>query len=326
MRKLTRTSLIVAALLAALIYLNNTSLLAAPPEGGPVLLAHRGMAQTYHRDGLTNETCTAARIYPPEHAYLENTLASMQAAFEAGAGVVELDVHPTTDGAFAVFHDWTLDCRTEGTGVTREHSLAELKALDIGYGYTADGGKTFPFRGKGVGLMPSLDEVLARFPDKRLLINIKSNDPAEGVQLAERLAQLPPAQRDLIMVYGAHRPIDALKARLPGIPVGSKSSMKSCLVRYFALGWSGHVPASCRKGLMLVPLNVAPWLWGWPNRLLQRMHDAGVQVFVAGPYEGGSSGGVDDLNQFARLPQGYRGGIWTNRVERIAPAVRKAKN
>ncbi len=326
MRKLTRTSLIVAALLAALIYLNNTSLLADPPEGGPVLLAHRGMAQTYHRDGLTNETCTAARIYPPEHAYLENTLASMQAAFEAGAGVVELDVHPTTDGAFAVFHDWTLDCRTEGTGVTREHSLAELKALDIGYGYTADDGKTFPFRGKGVGLMPSLDEVLAQFPGKRFLINIKSNDPAEGVQLAERLAQLPPAQRDLIMVYGAHRPIDALKARLPDIPVGSKASMKDCLVRYFALGWSGNVPESCRKGLMLVPLNVAPWLWGWPNRLLQRMHDAGVQVFVAGPYEGGSSGGVDDLNQFARLPQGYRGGIWTNRVERIAPAVRKAKN
>ena len=109
--------------------------------------------------------------------YLENTIASIEAAFAAGADIVEFDVHPTTDGHFAVFHDWTVDCRTEGHGVTREHTLAELKALDIGYGYTADGGKTFPFRGKGVGLMPSLDEVLAAFPMRRLLINVKSNDP-----------------------------------------------------------------------------------------------------------------------------------------------------
>ena len=58
--------------------------------------------------------------------------------------------------------------------------MAELKALDIGYGYTADGGTTFPFRGKGVGLMPTLDEVIARFPDKCFHINVKSNDPAEG--------------------------------------------------------------------------------------------------------------------------------------------------
>ncbi len=72
----------------------------------------------------------------------------MHAAFDAGADIVEFDVHPTTDGHFAVFHDWTLDCRTDGKGVTREHTLAELKKLDAGYGYTADGGKTYPLRGK----------------------------------------------------------------------------------------------------------------------------------------------------------------------------------
>ncbi len=27
--------------------------------------------------------------------------------------------------------------------------MSELKTLDIGYGYTADGGKSFPFRGQG---------------------------------------------------------------------------------------------------------------------------------------------------------------------------------
>ena len=172
---------------AAVIWLNNTSLWVAPAPK-PTLLAHRGLAQTYGTEGLTATTCTAARIFPPEHDFIENTLPSMRAAFAAGADIVELDIHPTTDGQFAVFHDWTLDCRTDGRGVTREHSLADLKKLDVGHGYTADGGKTWPFRGKGVGLMPSLDEVLAAFPDKRFLIHIKSNDPAEGRQLAS-----PPA-------------------------------------------------------------------------------------------------------------------------------------
>ena len=154
MRKVLLLALAVLIPLAGFIYFNNRPRSTSPRGGSPVLLAHRGLAQTFTREDLDAETCTATRIRPPEHPYLENTLPSMEAAFAAGADVVEFDVHPTTDGKFAVFHDWTLDCRTEGKGVTREHTLAELKALDIGYGYTADGGKTFPFRGKGVGLMP----------------------------------------------------------------------------------------------------------------------------------------------------------------------------
>ena len=114
----------LALALAAFVYLNNTNLLSAPDTGRPVLLAHRGLHQTFPADGLKGDTCTPTRILPPEHGYLENTLASMQAAFAAGADIVELDVHPTTDGHFAVFHDWTLDCRTDGKGVTREHTLA----------------------------------------------------------------------------------------------------------------------------------------------------------------------------------------------------------
>ncbi len=139
------------------VYLNNTSFFMVQPEKGkPLLVAHRGLGQTFPLEGITGETNTARIIYEPEHPYLENTIPSMEAAFQAGADIVELDVHPTKDGQFAVFHDWILDYRTDGTGVTREHTMAELKELDIGYGYTADEGKTYPFRGKGVGLMPSL--------------------------------------------------------------------------------------------------------------------------------------------------------------------------
>ena len=94
--------------------------------------------------------------------------------------------------------------------------MAELRQLDVGYGYTADGGQTFPFRGKGVGLMPSLSGVLAAFPDQRLLINVKSHDRSEGEKLAAVLNGLAASRRSLIMIYGGDEPIEVIKATRTG--------------------------------------------------------------------------------------------------------------
>jgi glycerophosphoryl diester phosphodiesterase len=309
---------------AAAVYINNTNHLATHREGKPVLLAHRGIAQRFDERELKNDTCTAARMLPPTHQYLENTIESMRAGFAAGADIVELDVHPTTDGEFAVFHDWTLDCRTDGQGVTREHSMAYLKKLDIGRGYTADGGKTFPFRGKGIGLMPTLDEVLATFPGQRLLINVKSRDPSEGEKLAAVLDKLPADRRAQIMVYGGDEPIEVVRQRASDIRTISRGAIKSCLLGYIGYGWSGVVPKACHNAMVMLPINVAPWMWGWPDRFLNRMKAANSEVFVLGPYRGGEfSTGIDSPEQFARLPQNYSGGIWTNEIEAIAPLTRK---
>ncbi|SCB35731.1 glycerophosphoryl diester phosphodiesterase [Bradyrhizobium shewense] len=306
------------------VYINNTSLLALHQGGKPVLLAHRGMAQRFDERDVKNDTCTAARMLPPTHDYLENTIPSMRASFDAGADVVELDVHPTTDGEFAVFHDWTLDCRTDGHGVTREQSVAKLKMLDIGYGYTADGGKSFPFRGKAIGMMPTLSEVLATFPDKKLLINVKSRDPSEGEKLAGVLNALPAERRRTVMVYGGDEPIDAIRRLTPDVRTISRAAIRSCLIRYIGYGWTGLVPAACRNAMVLVPINAAPWLWGWPDRFLARMNGVNSAVFVLGPYSGGEfSTGIDTPEAFARLPQGYAGGIWTNEIEAIAKIAGK---
>jgi len=316
MRRFWRVFFLVLLLFAGFVFLNNSNLFAPELSGEPVLLAHRGMAQRFDATGVTNDTCTASRILPPTHAYLENTIASMRASFDAGADIVELDIHPTTDGQFAVFHDWTLDCRTNGRGVTREQPMSYLKSLDIGYGYTADGGMTFPFRGKGVGMMPSLGEVLETFPDKRFLINVKSNDPTEGEKLAGVLKNLSPEQRASLMAYGGDRPISALSAMSPEIKTMSRNSLKSCLLQYFAYGWSGVVPQPCRSTIVYVPINIAPWLWGWPNRFLDRMASAGSSVFVLGPYRGGDfSTGMDSAGELERLPNGYSGGVLTNEIE-----------
>lgn len=319
-----RRRIVLATLLAfaGVVYLLNASWLAPQPAGKPVLLAHRGVHQNFHRDGLTAQSCTATMIYPPVHDFIENTLSSMKAAFDAGADIVEFDIHPTADGHFAVFHDWTLDCRTDGKGVTRDHLLADLKRLDIGYGYTVDGGRTFPLRGKGIGMMPSLDEVLTAFPGKGFFIHVKSRDKGEGAKLAARLRQLAPEERASLAVYGASEPVEEVRRQLPDIYVGASGALKGCLLGYIATGWFGRVPDACRGRAMLVPLNIAPWLWGWPNRFMARMKAANSAVFILGDYDGANfTTGIDSAVELDRLPKEFSGGLWTNRIETIAPLL-----
>ncbi|MGO4544620.1 glycerophosphodiester phosphodiesterase family protein [Paenibacillus sp. 2TAB23] len=310
---------IALVLLIVFIYVNNNSWFGSNRDGDPALLAHRGLAQTFSMEGIQNDTCTAERINEPDHSYLENTIASIDAAFQAGADIVEFDIHITKDNQFAVFHDLTLECRTNRSGVTRDYTMDELKKLDIGYGYTADGGKTFPFRGKGVGLMPSLTEVLERFPNQKLLIDIKSNDPDEGKLLAQYLSELTKQRRSLLAAYGGDEPIAELKNKLPDMRVMSKATMKSCLLPYMAVGWTGYVPKACTNSQLHVPEKIGPLLWGWPDKFLNRMDKADNRVIVVGGDGSDFSSGFDTQDDIERLPSNFSGMIWTNRIERIAP-------
>ena len=309
--------------LALLIWSFNSSLIASAPEGDTKLLAHRGAHQTFSHETVENDTCTAALMDPPSHDFLENTIAGMQAAYAAGADVVEIDVHLTPDRKFAVFHDWTLDCRTDGKGVTEETDSATLKTLDIGHGYTADDGKTYPFRGKGVGQMPMLEEVFAANPAGGLLINFKSRRAEEGEALAALLKANPAWREKVFGVYGGAEPTNAALSGIPGLRGYTGKSAMGCLLRYLGTGWIGHVPEACRNTLVPVPRNYAFLLWGWPNRFLTRMKDAGSEVILVGPY-GGEAGstGIDTREQVDDLPTPFPGYVWTNRILEIGPAVK----
>lgn len=315
---------IVAVLFAAVVWLLNTSLLATPPLGAPKILAHRGIHQTYPKAGVGKDTCTAEMIEKPRHDYLENTIASMQAAFDAGAAVVELDVHLTPDRQLAVFHDWTLECRTEGTGVTEETPMTMLKTLDIGYGYTADGGKTFPFRGKGVGQMPTLQEVFTALPGRQFLVNFKSRRAEEGSALAALLETHPEWRAAVFGVYGGGEPTQETLKLVDGMRGYDRSSAVGCLARYLAYGWTGVVPAACQSTLVIVPGNYAPWLWGWPDRFAQRMKSAGSEIILLGPYAGGDfTTGIDSAEDLELVPETFSGYVWTNRAETIGPMLAK---
>ena len=106
-----------------------------------------------------------------------NTLYAFRRAVAAGADVLELDVHASQDGALVVIHDDTLDRTTDGGGLVKDKTLAELKKLDAGYDWSPERtGESFPYRGRGITI-PTLEEVFEAFPDTRVNVEIKQTDP-----------------------------------------------------------------------------------------------------------------------------------------------------
>lgn len=62
----------------------------------------------------------------------ENTLAAFARAIDAGADMLELDVHLTLDERVAVIHDRTLQRTTTGNGAVRSYSSHEISQFDAG--------------------------------------------------------------------------------------------------------------------------------------------------------------------------------------------------
>ncbi len=105
----------------------------------------------------------------------ENTLLGLKRAVEIGVDFLETDVRLTKDDEFVLFHDDDL-VRTAGeSGTIRDKTLDELRQIDLGYNFTLDDGKTFPYRGKGHTII-TLGEAFEAFPDMMFNIDIKDKE------------------------------------------------------------------------------------------------------------------------------------------------------
>ena len=95
----------------------------------------------------------------------ENTLASINLAWNRNADAVEIDVHLTCDNKIAVIHDSNTNRTGDRYKKVRSESLDELKKIDVG-----------KFKGEQWldEKIPSLEEVLITIPaDKKIFIEIK---------------------------------------------------------------------------------------------------------------------------------------------------------
>jgi glycerophosphoryl diester phosphodiesterase len=318
MRKIKKRYILLSILgcLIMFMWFNNTNLFTQKQEDYK-LLAHRGLAQTFDISKVEWDTNTAEIIYEPEHDYLENTIQSMEVAFTYGADVVELDIQRTKDNQLAVFHDYDLSMRTEGEGVVSDYTMEELKQLDIGYRYTADNGKTYPFRGKGIGMMPELKEVLEAFPDKDLLIHMKDGDLETAKILWKYLENMSPERLSQLTFYGNNEGLMYLREQNSSIRVLSMKLLKSALIKYELLGWTGYIPEELHNMEIHIPLKFAKYLWGWPHKFTKRMETVNTRVVIV-EGDGKWSEGFDTIESLEKIPKGFNGYVWTNRIDRLA--------
>ncbi len=127
----------------------------------------------------------------------ENTLVCFQKAVEQGAGFVEFDVRGTKDGEVVIIHDATLERTASGRGRVKHRGLKDLKALDAGYRFTPDGGRSFPCRGQSIEI-PTLAEFLTAFRETRAIVEIKQARPSIVRRVIEIVRDLHSEDRVLL--------------------------------------------------------------------------------------------------------------------------------
>lgn len=89
----------------------------------------------------------------------ENTRAAFDRAIALGADAIETDVQLSADGELVLFHDAMVDRTSDGHGPVADHTLAELRRLDLGGWFSA------AFAGERVLTVSELlDEYAERIP------------------------------------------------------------------------------------------------------------------------------------------------------------------
>lgn len=207
--------------------------------------------------------------------YPENTLPAFESAVRMGIDVVETDIHLTKDGLLVIWHDPTLERNTDGRGRIEDHTLEELRRFDAGYTFTQDGGKTFPFRGKGVRIC-TLAEALEHCPEQRFNIDLKTKCP----EIVDEFIKVIREHDAVDRVVGASFHLSNLK-RLRRLAPDFLTSVTTAEVVPLLFRQKTHTlpKAFKRKIIFQIPMAVGPVKVVTPA-FVKAMHQRGAVVMV----------------------------------------------
>lgn len=234
----------------------------------------------------------------------ENTVAAFDLGLAAGADGLELDVHLSSDGVPVVIHDATLDRTTDASGPVQARSVDELARVDAGCRYT-DGHQTPPWARQGIGV-PTLAEVLRRYPTIPIIVEIKVDTEACGIRVAEVVKVAGAVDRVCLAGAGA-RSARGARGVLPAAGSACQAEVRWALYR----SWVGWPVRSAGHGGYQVP-EYAGRLRVVSPRFIRHAHAAGLAVEVWT---------VDDASDMARLLRWGVDGLISNRPD-VAVSVR----
>lgn len=237
----------------------------------------------------------------------ENTLAAFDLGLAAGADGLELDVHLSADGVPVVHHDATLDRTTAASGPLAARTAAELARIDAGCRFQSRG--SYPYRNRGVGI-PTLRDVLRRYPDTRMIIEMKVDAREMGEAVAREVRTADAVERVCMAGYGA-RSAAAARAALPDV---ARSACHAEVRLAVYRGWARWPVRDAPYGGYQVPertgiLRIVSPLF------IRQAHGAGLKVQVWT---------VDDEHDMKRLLEWGVDGLISNRPDAVV-RVRNAR-
>jgi glycerophosphoryl diester phosphodiesterase len=180
----------------------------------------------------------AHRGLPLDHA--ENTLGAFRAALDAGADILETDVHLSKDGVVVVAHDPDLTRVAGRPGLVSDFTAAQLADMDLG---TGEG-------------FPLLNTVLQEFPEQKFNIDLKTRSSVDPFA-------------DLIRSHGAEDRVLATsfdeatrEAVIRSLPNISSSASQQMVIRARLWTWLGLPGDSLRLSPEVVALQIPPSRFG----------------------------------------------------------------
>lgn len=217
---------------------------------------------------------------------------SLRQGIALGADGLEFDVRLSADGVPVLMHDPTLERTTDGTGPVASRTLAELRALDAGFQFTRDAGRTYPWRGRGIRI-PTLDEALEAFPDTPCLIELKA---PEATQAFVRAIEAHGAKGRVLVGSFSEASLAQLRGR-GFLLSASMTEVKALYLRALTFRGAGtpsfqacsipprwrHIPVPIlRFARMLRPLGIPTHAWTINDPMLaRRLWDGGVNAILS---------------------------------------------
>jgi glycerophosphoryl diester phosphodiesterase len=202
----------------------------------------------------------------------ENTIAAFDAGLAAGADGLELDVHLSSDGEVVVCHDATLDRTTDAVGPIAARSAAELARINATLRFGVD--LEHEWVGERAGI-PTLRDVLGRYRDAPVIIEIKTGTPEAARAVVEVVRDVGAVDR---VCVGSFSLIAVQTVRIfePKIPTsGSRKEGQLALYR----SWLGLSPGRVAYRAFQVPEQAGRLRVVTP-RFVRAVHRANVALQV----------------------------------------------
>jgi len=219
----------------------------------------------------------------------ENTIAAFDNGISLGADGLELDVHLSRDGVVVVHHDVTLDRMTSLRGPLVDRTADALARAGV----------------------PSLADVLQRYRDVRIIIELKVNSPALASAVVDVVRAADAVDRVAVGSFGL-RVLRAVRSLEPAIATSAaREEMRWALYRSWVrwpvsrVAYDGYqVPEYAGRTRVVSP------------RFVKYAHGAGLAVQVWT---------VDTESDARRLLEWGVDALITDRPDIIVPIVRRSE-